>query len=438
MSISKYTKELGNDKPKLLLDIEKLIWKIVLDMSWGNKDVRTALSDFLTAVPWDEIHNLGDKDVVRHWFMPSDTSLVTIQQSALTIATQSSTSSPSLTDNVDNATAQNATRDPMRGTPAPSSSSSLKISHTHENTTTPLTLTADSNTVNATPSLPVITNDQDAIMSNHAQSIEENSRSALPTTSITSSRIDVSATILSSLQDKIMQPEQESDDIEMGNTDTAPNTGDNSDVHAGGAEGDMVIVSSPKSVDNQMDDEGHLDAEGISDHGMNVDITSGDGDNSPSRTSVRPKDAKASESRNNSSSSECDEEQQVVNGREGSNSDDGREGSNSDDGREGSNSDDGREGSNSDDGETDDGDEYTGNSGGGGRGGRGGKGGRGGRGDRGGKGSGNNKPPPHPNPPNKRQEIDKHEQKPQPLRFMTPIDVDMLVYLHISLYLTRC
>lgn len=71
-------KELGNDKPKLLMDIEKLIWKMVMDISRGNKDVRAALTEFLGAAPWDEIQCLSDDDTVRRWFMPSEINLASV------------------------------------------------------------------------------------------------------------------------------------------------------------------------------------------------------------------------------------------------------------------------------------------------------------------------------------------------------------------------
>jgi len=76
--ISKYMKELGNDKPKLLMDIEKLIWKMVMDISRGDKDVRAALAEFLRVAPWGEIQRLSDDDPVRRWFMPSEINLASV------------------------------------------------------------------------------------------------------------------------------------------------------------------------------------------------------------------------------------------------------------------------------------------------------------------------------------------------------------------------
>lgn len=72
-------KELGNDKPKLLRDIEKLIWKMVMDVSRGDKDVRAALTEFLGAAPWDEIQRLSGDDTVRRWFMPSEVNLASLK-----------------------------------------------------------------------------------------------------------------------------------------------------------------------------------------------------------------------------------------------------------------------------------------------------------------------------------------------------------------------
>jgi len=58
------------------MDIKKLIWKVVMDVSRGDKDVRAALSDFARAAPWDEIQSWSDRDIARRWFMPGEINLV--------------------------------------------------------------------------------------------------------------------------------------------------------------------------------------------------------------------------------------------------------------------------------------------------------------------------------------------------------------------------
>jgi hypothetical protein len=62
------------------MDIEKLIWKMIMDIAQGNKDVHAVLTDFVTAAPWNEIQWLSHEDPFRHWFMLGEIISVSISE----------------------------------------------------------------------------------------------------------------------------------------------------------------------------------------------------------------------------------------------------------------------------------------------------------------------------------------------------------------------
>ncbi len=44
---------LGNEKPKVLMEVEKVIWKVVFSITEGTIDLANTLTALSEAVPWD-------------------------------------------------------------------------------------------------------------------------------------------------------------------------------------------------------------------------------------------------------------------------------------------------------------------------------------------------------------------------------------------------
>ena len=64
---------LGNDKPKLVVDMETLIWNTVKKISTCEMSAVDALEQLMKSLPISEISNMQDDDPVRTWFKPTIT-----------------------------------------------------------------------------------------------------------------------------------------------------------------------------------------------------------------------------------------------------------------------------------------------------------------------------------------------------------------------------
>jgi hypothetical protein len=63
---------LGNEKPKVLMEVEKVIWKVVFSLTEGTVDPANALTALSEAVPWDSVQGCSLTD--RAWFDVTPTS----------------------------------------------------------------------------------------------------------------------------------------------------------------------------------------------------------------------------------------------------------------------------------------------------------------------------------------------------------------------------
>jgi|SRR6267378_7939081 len=66
-------RSLGNDKPKLIIDIETLIWNAVKKISTCEMSAVDALEQLMQSLPMTEIANMQDDHPVRTWFKPTVT-----------------------------------------------------------------------------------------------------------------------------------------------------------------------------------------------------------------------------------------------------------------------------------------------------------------------------------------------------------------------------
>jgi hypothetical protein len=68
MQIWQYSKALGNDRPKIISEIETIIWQEILNIARGKKTVHDAASKIVERLP--EYYEHFDADT-RGWFMLS-------------------------------------------------------------------------------------------------------------------------------------------------------------------------------------------------------------------------------------------------------------------------------------------------------------------------------------------------------------------------------
>jgi hypothetical protein len=61
-NILQLSKALGNRKPPILVRIERLLWECVLRIATGKAEVFSALPDFFSKVPWDELDMISEVD----------------------------------------------------------------------------------------------------------------------------------------------------------------------------------------------------------------------------------------------------------------------------------------------------------------------------------------------------------------------------------------
>jgi hypothetical protein len=52
----------------MLLNIEKIIWKHLVEVATLQADVEDAVESLLNQIPWDQLESLGAQDHVRIWF----------------------------------------------------------------------------------------------------------------------------------------------------------------------------------------------------------------------------------------------------------------------------------------------------------------------------------------------------------------------------------
>jgi hypothetical protein len=57
---------LGNQKPSLLIEVEKLLWKMLLNIVQGKITAWKALEQFITHVPWGHLEEASDE--ICNWF----------------------------------------------------------------------------------------------------------------------------------------------------------------------------------------------------------------------------------------------------------------------------------------------------------------------------------------------------------------------------------
>jgi hypothetical protein len=78
-------KQLGNDKPKAIVEIETLVWRTIVKISLGGISCTDALKNLLDSLPRSHIYDITADCTVRTWFKPDPA----------TTATNSFTTSPS-------------------------------------------------------------------------------------------------------------------------------------------------------------------------------------------------------------------------------------------------------------------------------------------------------------------------------------------------------
>lgn len=83
---------LGNGKPELLLQVEKLLWSSLFKMANGPCDLDNLLRDLVNTIPWDALAAASESD--RQWFALSTTSSQTVASSSHQIASSSSLTLP--------------------------------------------------------------------------------------------------------------------------------------------------------------------------------------------------------------------------------------------------------------------------------------------------------------------------------------------------------
>ncbi len=61
-----YVKELGNNTPEIIRRVDTMIFRALVDLATGQKEISSVLGELCDQIPWDELELLG-KDV-RSWF----------------------------------------------------------------------------------------------------------------------------------------------------------------------------------------------------------------------------------------------------------------------------------------------------------------------------------------------------------------------------------
>lgn len=62
MKILQLSKALGNQKPAILVRIERSLWESLLLIATGKAEVFSAVPDFLSKVPWDDLDMMSEVD----------------------------------------------------------------------------------------------------------------------------------------------------------------------------------------------------------------------------------------------------------------------------------------------------------------------------------------------------------------------------------------
>jgi len=55
-------KSLGNSKPAILVEVERLLWKSLLEIATGKETTYKAMNIFFSKIPWDKIAMVSDAD----------------------------------------------------------------------------------------------------------------------------------------------------------------------------------------------------------------------------------------------------------------------------------------------------------------------------------------------------------------------------------------
>jgi len=61
---------LGNNKPELIVNIERALWVVLLDIAMGRKELFSAVRDFINGLPWDELEMVETS--VSEYFVDSE------------------------------------------------------------------------------------------------------------------------------------------------------------------------------------------------------------------------------------------------------------------------------------------------------------------------------------------------------------------------------
>ena len=62
------SQSLGNNKPKILLDVEKAIWRTLFALALGTLDPLDLLQRLSDQLPWNDIEAVSSLDSERTWF----------------------------------------------------------------------------------------------------------------------------------------------------------------------------------------------------------------------------------------------------------------------------------------------------------------------------------------------------------------------------------
>jgi hypothetical protein len=65
---SQASKALGNQRPKVLVDIELRFWNALLSIAFGKASAYSAVQDFISSVPWDKV--AGVTQIEKDFFKP--------------------------------------------------------------------------------------------------------------------------------------------------------------------------------------------------------------------------------------------------------------------------------------------------------------------------------------------------------------------------------
>jgi hypothetical protein len=76
----KVARQLGNDKPNFIVEIETLIWQSIVTISLGESNAVNAIQKLIGSIPHDKFLDMENDDPIRNWFKPNET--VTVEVNA--------------------------------------------------------------------------------------------------------------------------------------------------------------------------------------------------------------------------------------------------------------------------------------------------------------------------------------------------------------------